>query len=187
MRVTELAKAEFAGMDADADTQFARSEAVRDNQSFPAVAPVLLNIARGEHGVSGVCFPLQGKIEDRHHGVADGLVEEPVVLPDRVGAFIVECVEQARDGVRRLRLGQAGIAPQIGKHDGRIDRDLAGAHHLREHQFADGAGVGVHSARTNAERAERRGDHAANRHRQMHLLPAPLADSRMLQSRHFRP
>src|SRR5438105_15237852 len=38
MRVTELAKAEFAGMDADADTQ------LRGNQSFPAVAPVPMNV-----------------------------------------------------------------------------------------------------------------------------------------------
>ena len=65
------------------------------NESFTPLAPVRLNFSRHEDGVSGVCFPLQGKIEDRHDGVADGLVEEPVVLPDRACTFVIECVEQA--------------------------------------------------------------------------------------------
>jgi len=49
------------------------------------------------------------------------------------------------------------------------------------------AGVGVHSARANAKRAKWRRDHTAKRHRDMHLFPAPLQSSRMLQSRHFQP
>ena len=55
----------------------------------------VLNVARCQHGVSGMLVPHQGKIEDRHDGVSDRLVEEPVMRPDRVRAFIVECVEQA--------------------------------------------------------------------------------------------
>ena len=74
--------------------------------------------------------------------------------PDRICTFVVECVEQARDGFGRLRLRQGGVAAQIGEHNGRINGDLAGPHYFREHQLADGAGIGVHSARTNAKRAK---------------------------------
>ena len=184
MGMAELAKTEFAGVNADADPKFACIEAMGCNKRLAPFAPVLLNVARGAHGVPRMLVPHQGKIEDRHDGVADRLVEEPVMRPDRVRAFVVECVEQARDGIRRLRLRQAGVAAQIGKHDGRVDGDLAGPHHLREHQLADGAGIGVHSARTNAKRAKWRRDHTAKRHRDMHLLPAPFADSRLFQLRH---
>src|SRR4029078_7364074 len=99
-------------MDSDADSQFARSEAGRGHRGLAAVAPVLLNAARRKHGVSGMLLPLQRKVEDRHDGVADGLVEEALMLPDRARTFVIERVEQSRDGIRRLRLRQAGVASQ---------------------------------------------------------------------------
>src|SRR5437667_5921572 len=95
VRSAELAKTQFAGMDADADSQFTRGEAVRFDKALAPSAPVRLNFARSEDGVSGMLLPPQGKVEDRHDGVSDRLVEEPVMLPDRTCAFIVECVEQA--------------------------------------------------------------------------------------------
>src|SRR6185503_18353329 len=148
MGMAELAKTEFAGVNADADPKFACIEAIGCNKRLATFAPVLLNVARGAHSVPRMLVAHQGKIEDRHDGIADCLVEDPLMRPDRVRAFVVECVEQARDGIRRLRLRQAGVAAQIGEHDGSIDGDLAGPHYLREHQLAYGAGVGVHSART---------------------------------------
>ena len=75
--------------------KFACGEAMRCNESLAPLAPVLLNVARRQHGVSGMFIPPQGKIEDRHDGVSDRLVEEAIMLPDRIGTFIVECVEQA--------------------------------------------------------------------------------------------
>ena len=94
MRVAELAKAEFAGVDADADPQLACGKAVCFDEGLAPVAPALLNFTRRKHRVPGVLLPPQGKIEDRHDGVPDRLVEEPVMLPDRVCAFVIECVEQ---------------------------------------------------------------------------------------------
>ena len=96
----ELAKTEFAGVDADADPQFACGQAVCLDQGLAPLAPALLNFARRKHGVPGVLLPPQGKIEDRHDGVPDRLVEEPVMFPDRICAFVVEGVEQPRNGIR---------------------------------------------------------------------------------------
>src|SRR4051812_20510504 len=59
---------------------------------------------------------------------------------------------------------------------------LVGTHHLGEHQFADGAGIGVHLARTNADSTKRHRKHTAQRHRQVHLLSAPHANLRLVQS-----
>src|SRR2546430_2034036 len=61
VRSAELAKAQFAGMDADADPQFTCGEAVRFDEALAPLAPVGLNFARGEHGVSDMLLPLQGK------------------------------------------------------------------------------------------------------------------------------
>jgi len=85
-----------------------------------------------------------------------------------------------------IAIGQGGVAPQIGKHDGRsmvifaaritfvnISSQMVqvfGVHRLDERRTR---GMAPRSRRESA--------------RQMHLLPAPLADSRMVQSRHFRP
>ena len=142
--MAELAKTEFAGVNADAYPKFACIEAIGCNKRLAMFAPVSLNVACGAHSVPRMLVTHQGKIKDRHDGIADCLVENPLIRPDRFRAFVVECVEQARDGIRRLRLRQAGVAAQVGEHDGCIDGDLAGPHYLREHQLADGAGIGVH-------------------------------------------
>src|SRR3546814_312579 len=117
-----------------------------------------------------------GEIEDRHDGVADGLVEEPVMVPDGVGAFVVERVQQLRDLVRRKGFGQGGVIAQIGEQDGRVHRDLSGVHDPREHQLADRAGVGIHPARPYAQHSEGRRYGPAQGYRNPQLLPAALAD-----------
>src|SRR5262245_48440361 len=101
MRMAELAKAQLAGVDADADAELG---AVR----FEA----LLHLARRQHSLPDVVGMADGKVEDRHHGIADGLVQKSVVLPDRVGALVVECVEHGRHLRGRLRLRQLRVRPQ---------------------------------------------------------------------------
>src|SRR5882762_7895511 len=49
-------------------------------------ARVLLDLPGREQRIPGMVLALQRKIEDRHDGVADGLVEEPLMLPDRARA-----------------------------------------------------------------------------------------------------
>src|SRR3954447_21293254 len=100
VRLAELAEAEFAGVDPDADAKLTGTQPEAAGETVTPLAPVVLNLARRNQGVPGVLVALHGKIEDGHHGVADRLVQEAVTAPDRVGAFVVEGVEQPRDGIR---------------------------------------------------------------------------------------
>ena len=165
MRMAELAEAHLPAMDADADAELvaARSE-------------VALHLAGGQHGLAGMVGLADRKVEDRHHGIADGLVEKPVVTPDGVGAAVIELVEEARHLGRRLRLRQLRVGAQVGEQDGGVDRHRARLHGALEHQLADRAQVGVHAARPDADGAERHGQHATQRYRHVLLLPAALAD-----------
>ena len=95
VRPAELPEAEFTGMNANADAQFTGGQAERARKAIAPLAPALLNFPGSEQGIPGMVRALQRKIEDRHDGVADCLVEEPVMLPDRICAFVVEGVEEA--------------------------------------------------------------------------------------------
>ncbi len=99
MRMAEFAEAHLpAAMDADADAEL-----------VAVLSEVALHLAGGPHGGVGMVGTADRKVEDRHHGIADGLVEKPVVTPDGMGTSVIELVEEARDLGRRLRLRQLGI------------------------------------------------------------------------------
>ena len=53
MGMAELAKTEFAGVNADADPKFACIEAIGCNKRLAMFAPVVLNVAGGAHSVPG--------------------------------------------------------------------------------------------------------------------------------------
>src|SRR4029453_2541309 len=53
MGVPEFAKAEFTGVNADADPELAGGKAMGCDQSLAPFAPVFLNVARCPHGVPG--------------------------------------------------------------------------------------------------------------------------------------
>src|SRR5215216_7775072 len=165
MRMAELAEAHLAAVDADADAEL--------------VAPrrkIALHLAGSQHSLAGMVAVADRKVEDRHHGIADGLVEQPVMTPDRAGAAVIELVEEARHLGRRLRLRQLRVGAQVGEQDGGVDGHRARLHGALEHQLADRAEVGVHAARPYADSAERRRQHATQRYWHVLLLPAALAD-----------
>src|SRR5215470_13285699 len=106
MRPAELAEAEIATVDPDADPEFAAG-AVGDRLAivFPVPGfPAVLDCARSQHRLPGVIVLPDRKVENSHDGIADGLVEEAVMLPDGVGALVIEGVEQSRHFIRGLRL-----------------------------------------------------------------------------------
>ena len=156
MRPTELSKSDFAAVDADADGDLPLLGGSRLSDGVAPCLPTLLDRAGGKHRLSWMILAADREVEDRHDGVAHRLVEQAVMLPDRLGAFVIEGVEHLRNGARRLGLRKAGIAAQVGEQDGRVDRHLPRLHHPREHHLADRAGVRIHPARPNAESAKRR-------------------------------
>ena len=70
-------------------------DAKRPGEVFALGRPTSLDLARGAYRTIGMIFPPDGEIEDSHDGVANGLVEQPVIRPNGVRAFIVERVEQS--------------------------------------------------------------------------------------------
>ncbi|MGX1363533.1 hypothetical protein AB7M46_008590 [Bradyrhizobium elkanii] len=163
-----------AGNNSDGDLDVAGAD--RPHQRVVPVAKTALDLARREQGLHGMIVAPHREIEDREHGVADGLVEDAVIAPDRGGAVVVERVEQRGQPVLRDGLRQLGVAAQIGEQDGGVDGHGARLHDFREGHLADRACVRVHAARPDAEQTKRRRQGAAQRDRHMQVLPAAKAD-----------
>src|ERR1700722_20033520 len=179
MRAAKLAEVDLAGVEADSDPdrRGLRAEGLR--KLFAPRAPKLLDLARGRDCMRGMILMLDRKIEPRHDGVAHRLVDDAVVLPDRLAANVVKGVEKLGDRAARLGLREARIAPQIGEQDGRVDLDLRRLHDPLEHRLADRAGVGIHAALADADRAEWHCGDGAQSNGQLHILPAPQAENRL--------
>ena len=58
--------------------------------------------------------------EDRHHAVADELVEPPAGRLHRLAGGAEIAVEQEHDVVRQLALGDRGEAADVGEQDGDV-------------------------------------------------------------------
>jgi hypothetical protein len=91
----ELTKTRQPGVDADANAEFAPGETntLRQETSPTSFAPPL-DLAPGEHGTLSMVLVSNGEVEHCHDSIADRLVEDTIVLPDRFCALIVERVEQ---------------------------------------------------------------------------------------------
>src|SRR3979490_2108647 len=100
MRPAELSETEFSRMNSNACAKVAGGESERFDQGLALGPPAPLNLARRKHRMPGMVITPDGKIEDSHDGVSNGLVEKSIVLPDGACAFIVESVEQSRNGIR---------------------------------------------------------------------------------------
>ena len=61
------------------------------------------------------------EIEDRHDGIADRLVEQPVMLPDGARALVVKGVEHLRHRLRRRATGR-GRYSSAGRRTARLRR-----------------------------------------------------------------
>ncbi len=59
--------------------------------------------------------------EERHHPVAEVLVDEPTVVVDGFGGDEVEALEQAMELGRSEGFGEAGRAADIGEQERRLD------------------------------------------------------------------
>src|SRR3546814_5344125 len=104
-----------------------------DRQGFQPGPALDLDGATGAHGLRSVLLVSNRKVEDRHDGIADRLVEQSIVPPYRVRALVDEGVQHCRHRLGRKLVRQAGVVPDVRKQDGRIDTDLAGAHRSEEH------------------------------------------------------
>lgn len=79
-------------------------------------------------------------------------------------------MKKAHDFIRLAGFEHAGIAAQVGKHNGRIYGDLLRFLDLGEHHFADGAKVWVHLARLDAKNPKRPGEGSPQRNGHLHVL-----------------
>src|ERR1700722_2397624 len=150
VRAAELAEVDLAGVEANSDSNRFGLRAEGARKLFAPIAPKFLDSPGCRECVGGVVLTLDRKVEDSQNGVAHRLVDDAVVLPDRLAANVVESVEKFRDRVARLRLREACVAPEIGEQDCRIELDLPRLHDPLEHRLADRADVRVHAASADA-------------------------------------
>jgi hypothetical protein len=92
--ISELAEIGLAAVetDADADIRVGQADAAQD--LVVLLAKAILNLARGQQRLRRVIRLFDGEIEDSQNGVAECLVQDAVIAPDRSGAFVVERIEQ---------------------------------------------------------------------------------------------
>src|SRR6185436_3234366 len=90
MRPAEFPKAEFPAMDSNPDSQLRACEPELFAERLPLGVPAPLDVLRREHGLPRVLALIDREVEDRHDGIPDRLVEQPVAFPDGVRAFVVE-------------------------------------------------------------------------------------------------
>src|SRR5688572_26125516 len=112
MRPSEFPEAEFSAMDSDADPQLCAGEAeLRAERLAPGV-PAPMDVLCCEHRLPRVIALSDREVENGHDGIPDRLVEQPVMFPDGARAFVIEGVQQSRDGFRRLGLREAGVTSE---------------------------------------------------------------------------
>src|ERR1700687_339391 len=110
----DVAGEDFAGIEADADGD--RPPALTAPLGVEPGDPALHGDRRLDCPV-GVIAASQGRPPERHHRVADELVERPAVLEDH-GDHLGEVLgEQAGDLVRAHLLGERGEAADVGEQD----------------------------------------------------------------------
>ena len=112
----------------------------------PVWMPMPVRRAGMPHRVHGVARLGHGRAEDGHDGVADVLVDDPVLFHHDADHLAEVLVEQAHELLRVHALAQRGEAADVGEQDGDLERlaaqgDLARhevVHHARRHVLAEG-------------------------------------------------
>ena len=80
-----------------------------------------LDLERRRDGAGGVVVVPDRDVEERHHGIADVLVDEGAVLHQRVGRAAQEGVDHFVGPLRAELVGQLGEADEIGEEHGQVD------------------------------------------------------------------
>jgi hypothetical protein len=90
----KLSETHLTTVDAYANADcFLINNGSRSREGPAPLFATLLNFARREHSLSGMIIVAYRKIEKGHDRVADSLVEQPTVIPNGLGAFVVEGVK----------------------------------------------------------------------------------------------
>jgi hypothetical protein len=99
--LSKFAEADVAAANADANAPFVLWKVKIFQELGASNTPPVLHFESGAYRLRGVIVLPDRKIEDRHDGVPNRLVEQSIVVPNRLSAFIVESIQCCAHVVRR--------------------------------------------------------------------------------------